>query len=131
MNYNKVILGGNVTRDLQLSYLPSQTAVVEFGIAVNRKWSGKDGTKKEETCFVDCTAFGKSAENLNKYVSKGSPLFIEGRLQFDTWNAQDGTKRSKHKVIVDNFQFLGSKQESDKPEPTKTPEKKGDTSIPF
>jgi single-strand DNA-binding protein len=107
-NFNKVFLMGNLTRDPQLSYLPSQTAVVEFGLAVNRKWTGKDGEKKEDTCFVDCRAFGRPAETLNKYMTKGRPLFVEGRLDFDSWTAQDGTKRSKHRITVENFQFLGS-----------------------
>jgi single-strand DNA-binding protein len=106
-NFNKVLLMGNLTRDPQLSYLPSQTAVVDFGLAVNRRWTGKDGQTKEEVCFVDCRAFGKPAETINKYLSKGRPLFIEGRLTFDSWTAQDGTKRSKHRVTVENFQFLG------------------------
>ncbi|MHC4754995.1 MAG: single-stranded DNA-binding protein [Planctomycetota bacterium] len=106
-NYNKVLLMGNLTRDPQLSYLPSQTAVVEFGLAVNRRWTGKDGDKRESTCFVDCQAFGRPAETLNKYVKRGNPLFVEGRLDFNTWTAQDGSKRSKHRVTVENFQFLG------------------------
>ena len=106
-NFNKVLLMGNLTRDPQLSYLPSQTAVVDFGIAVNRKWTGKDGEKKEDTCFVDCTAFAGLAETINKYLSKGRPVFIEGRLTFNSWSAQDGTKRSKLKVTVESFQFVG------------------------
>ena len=105
-NFNKILLMGNLTRDPQLTYLPSQTAVVEFGLAVNRKWTGKDGEGREETCFVDCRAFGRLAENINKYLTKGRPLFVEGRLTFDSWTAQDGTKRSKHRVTVENFQFL-------------------------
>jgi len=108
-NFNKVLLMGNLTRDPQLSYTPSQTAVVDFGLAVNRRWTSRDGEKKEETCFVDCQAFGRIAENLNKYMSKGRPLFIEGRLTFNSWTAQDGTKRSKHRVTVENFQFLPGK----------------------
>jgi len=107
-NFNKVLLIGNLTRDPQLSYLPSQTPVVEFGLAVNRKWTGKDGQSKDETCFVDCRAFGRLAENINKYMSKGRPLFVEGRLSYDTWTAQDGSKRSRHRVVVENFQFLGA-----------------------
>jgi single-strand DNA-binding protein len=107
-NFNKVLLMGNLTRDPQLSYTPNQTAVVDFGLAVNRKWTSRDGEKKEETCFVDCRAFGRTAENLNKYMSKGRPLFVEGRLTFDSWTAQDGSKRSKHRVTVENFQFLDS-----------------------
>ncbi|MFH1616247.1 MAG: single-stranded DNA-binding protein [Planctomycetota bacterium] len=106
--FNKVILMGNLTRDPQLSYLPSQTAVVDFGLAVNRRWTGKDGQQQEDVCFVDCRAFGRQAENINKYCSKGRPLFVEGRLTFDTWTAQDGSKRSRHRVTVENFQFLGA-----------------------
>lgn len=106
-NYNKVLLIGNLTRDPQLSYLPSQTAVVEFGLAVNRRWKGKDGQSRESTCFVDCRAFGVTAETINKYLTKGRPIFVEGRLDFDTWTAQDGSKRSKHRITVEGFQFLG------------------------
>ena len=109
-NFNKVLLIGNLTRDPQLSYLPSQTAVVDFGLAVNRKWTSKEGEKKEDTCFVDCSAFGRLAENISKYLTKGSPLFVEGRLSFNSWTAQDGTKRNKLKVTVENFQFLGQAQ---------------------
>ncbi len=106
-NLNKVLLMGNLTRDPQLSYLPSQTPVVEFGLAINRKWTGQDGRAGEETCFVDCRAFGRQAETINKYLTKGRPVFIEGRLTFDQWTAQDGSKRSKHRITVENFQFLG------------------------
>ena len=111
-NYNKIILMGNLTRDPQLTYLPSKTAVVEFGLAINRKWKSKDDEDKSETCFVDCKAFGKQAETLNQYLKKGQPLMIEGRLQLSTWEDQSGNKRSKLRVIVETFQFLGTKQES-------------------
>jgi single-strand DNA-binding protein len=104
--FNKILMIGNLTRDPQLSYTPSQTAVVDFGLATNRRWTGQDGSKREETCFVDCRAFGRQAENINKYLNKGRAVFIEGRLTFDSWTAQDGTKRSKHRVTVENFQFL-------------------------
>jgi single-strand DNA-binding protein len=107
-NFNKVFLIGNLTRDPQLSYTPNQTAVVDFGLAVNRRWKGQDGENREETCFVDCRAFGRLAENINKYLTKGRQLFVEGRLTFNSWTAQDGTKRSKHRVTVENFQFLGA-----------------------
>jgi single-strand DNA-binding protein len=103
---NKVFLMGNLTRDPQLSYTPSQTAVVDFGLATNRRWVSKDGEQREETCFVDCRAFGRMAENINKYLTKGRPIFMEGRLTFESWTAQDGTKRSRHRVTVENFQFL-------------------------
>jgi single-strand DNA-binding protein len=107
-NFNKVLLLGNLTRDPQLSYLPSQTAVVDFGLAVNRTWTSKEGTKKEETCFVDCRAFGKQAETIQKYCQKGKQLLVEGRLTFSQWTAQDGSKHSKHRVTVENFQFVGA-----------------------
>jgi len=106
-NFNKVLLMGNLTRDPQLSYLPSQTPVVDFGMAVNRKWTSKEGESKEEVCFVDCRAFSRTAENISKYVKKGQQLFIEGRLVYDAWTAQDGTKRSKHRIQVETFQFIG------------------------
>ena len=105
-NFNKILLMGNLTRDPQLSYTPNQTAVVDFGLATNRRWTGKDGNQREETCFVDCRAFGRQAENINKYLTKGRAVFLEGRLTFDSWTAQDGTRRSRHRVTVENFQFL-------------------------
>lgn len=104
--FNRVLLMGNLTRDPQLSYTPSQTPVVDFGVATNRKWKGPDGNQHDETCFVDCRAFGRMAENINKFFTKGKPIFLEGRLTYDTWTAQDGTKRSRHRVTVENFQFL-------------------------
>ena len=106
-SYNKVLLIGNLTRDPQLTYTPSQTPVVEFGLATNRKWTGQDGSQREETCFVDCRSFGRQAETINKYLSKGRPVFVEGRLSYDSWTAQDGSKRSRLRVTVENFQFLG------------------------
>ncbi len=104
--FNKILLMGNLTRDPQLSYTPNQTAVVDFGLATNRRWTGQDGSQREETCFVDCRAFGRQAENINKYLTKGRPVFVEGRLTFDSWTAQDGTRRSKHRVTVERFHFL-------------------------
>lgn len=106
-NYNKVILLGRLTRDPQLTYTPTHTAIVEFGLATNRQWKGQDGSQHEETCFVDCQMFGKRAEVINKYVHKGDQLFVEGRLKFDSWQAQDGSKRSKLRVSVENFEFVG------------------------
>ena len=107
-NYNKVILVGNLTRDPQMSFLPSQTPVAEIGLAVNRRWRSKEGEQREETCFIDCRAYGKQAETINQYVKKGNPILIEGRLQLDTWEGKDGQKRSRHRVIVENFQFLSA-----------------------
>jgi len=110
-SYNKVILLGNMTRDPQLSYLPSNTAVVEFGMAMNRTFRKQDGSQGEEVCFVDCQMFGKRAEVINKYFSKGSPIFVEGRLKFDSWQAQDGSKRNKLRIFVENFEFVGGGQQ--------------------
>ncbi len=105
-NYNKVLLIGNLTRDPQLSYTPSQTPVVDFGLATNRRWTAQDGNQREETCFVDCRSFGKQAETINKYLTKGRSVFVEGRLTFDSWTAQDGSKRSRLRVTVETFQFM-------------------------
>ncbi len=119
-NYNKVILVGNLTRDPQLSYLPSQMAVVEFGMAINRTWKGADGQKREEVCFVDVRAYGKPAETINHYMAKGQQILVEGRLSFQQWQAQDGSKRSKHIVVVENFQFMGGPAANREAEPGAT-----------
>ncbi|HEY8665058.1 MAG TPA: single-stranded DNA-binding protein [Tepidisphaeraceae bacterium] len=109
-NYNRIIMLGNLTRDPQLRYLPSQMAVVDFGLAVNHKFRTKDGEDREEVCFIDCSAFGKQAEVINQYCQKGRPLLVEGRLKYDTWeDKQGGGKRSKHVIVVENFQFIGSR----------------------
>lgn len=117
-NYNKVIMIGNLTRDPNLSYTPSQTPVVDFGMASNRKWNSQDGSQREEVCFVDCRSFGRMAENINKYCKKGRPLMIEGRLTFSQWENKDGTKRSKHYVTVESFTFVdsGSGERESQPE---------------
>lgn len=101
-NYNKVLLIGNLTRDPDLRYTPSGTAVCNFGLAINHKY--KD---KEETTFVDLEAWQKSAETLAEYARKGDPIFIEGRLKLDSWETQDGQKRNKLMVVCERFQFLG------------------------
>ena len=108
-NYNKVILAGNLTRDPQMSILPSQTPVTEFGMAINRRWKGQDGQQREETCFVDCQCYGRQAEILNQYMSKGRPILVEGRLRFSSWEDKTGQKRSKLRVVVERFQFLGGR----------------------
>jgi single-strand DNA-binding protein len=111
--FNKVILMGNLTRDPELKMLPSNTAVCDFGMAVNRSWTGADGVKKEEVTFVDCSCFGKIAEVLAQYKKKGDALMVDGRLKLDQWDAQDGSKRSKLTVVVENFQFIGGKREEE------------------
>ena len=114
-NLNKVFLIGNLTRDPELRYTPSGTAVASFGIAVNRTWTGQNGEKKEEVCFVDINVFSRRAEIINEYFSKGSPIFIEGRLQFNQWETKDGQKRSTLRVVADDFQFIGSTKKSGGP----------------
>jgi single-strand DNA-binding protein len=106
MSVNKVTLMGNITRDPELKYLPSQTAVCDISLAVNRTWTGQDGVKKEETTFVDCSAFGKTAEVISKHFHKGKPILVFGRLKMDQWEAQDGSKRSKMRVVIEEFTFL-------------------------
>ena len=107
-NVNKVFLIGNLTRDPELRYTPQGTAVGEFGIAINRQWKGPNGEKKEEVCFVDCQAWARGAEIISEYCKKGSSLFVEGRLKLDSWEGKDGQKRSRMRVVVENFQFLGA-----------------------
>src|SRR5437868_14653778 len=109
-SYNRVMLMGNLTRDPQLKYLPSQTPVVEFGVACNRKFRTAQGEDREEVTFVDCAAFGKQAEVINQYMTKGKPIFIEGRLKYDQWeDKQGGGKRSKLTVVMEGFQFVGGR----------------------
>ncbi len=107
--FNKVILVGNLTRDIELRYTPSGTAVGNTGIATSRKFKSADGQQKEEVCFVDLTFFGRTAEIANQYLRKGSKILVEGRLKFDTWEDQNGGKRSKHSITVENMTMLGSK----------------------
>lgn len=102
---NKVLLLGNLTRDPELRYTPSGTAVSTFGLAVNRRYKQNDEWK-DEVCFVDIVCFGKQAENCTEYLNKGSLAFIEGRLQWRSWEGEDGQKRSKHEVVASNVQFL-------------------------
>ena len=108
-SFNRVILAGHLTRDPELKYLPSNTAVCEFGLANNRKWRDKDGNSKEEVCFVDCQAFGRTAEIINLYFRKGRPILIEGRLRYREWTSKEGQKRNKLDVLVESFAFLGGK----------------------
>jgi single-strand DNA-binding protein len=108
-NYNKVLLMGNLTRDVELKYTPSNQPVANIGVAVNRRYRTADGEQREETTFVDCEAWGRTAEVMNQYLSKGRPVFVEGRLKLDQWQDKDGSNRSKLKVVVENFQFIDSR----------------------
>jgi len=107
--FNKVIIVGNLTRDIELKYAPSGTAIGATGIASTRKFKGGDGQMKEEVLFVDITAFGRTAEVMNQYLRKGSKLLVEGRLKLDSWTDQNGGKRSKHSVVIENMTMLDSK----------------------
>lgn len=122
-SFNQVTLLGNVTRDPQLKHLPSQQVVAEFGMAMNRKYRTAAGEDREDVCFVDCAAFGKGAEVIGQYVTKGKPLFVVGRLKLDTWEDKNGGgKRSKLSVVVDTFQFVGGRDGGgNEPEPDDTP----------
>jgi len=105
MNLNKVLLFGNLTRDPELKSLPSGQGVVNFGLATNRTWKDPQGQKKEQAEFHNIVAFGKLAEVINQYARKGSSMLVEGRIQTRSWDAQDGTKRSRTEIVVENFQF--------------------------
>jgi len=106
-SYNRVILMGNLTRDPELSYTPSNTSVCSFGMAVNRRWGDRDGNIKDEVCYVDLTAFGKQGETISQYMNKGRSLLVEGRLRYQKWTNKEGQNRSKLDVVVENFTFLG------------------------
>lgn len=108
-NLNKVMLIGNLTRDPELRHTPKGTAVAELGLAINRQWKDDQGQKQEETTFVDVTLWGRQAELAQQYLTKGNPVYIEGRLNLDSWDDKaTGQKRSKLKVIGENLQFLSS-----------------------
>jgi len=110
--YNKVILVGNLTRDIELKYTQGGMAISKTAIATSRKFKSNTGEQKEEVCFVDITFFARSAEVANQYLHKGSKILVEGRLQFEQWIDQNGQKRSKHGVTVDVMQMLDSKNAS-------------------
>lgn len=144
MNFDKALVGGNLTRNPELRYTASNTPVCDFGIAINRKWRDRDtGEQHEETVFLDCEAWGRNAENINKYFGKGRPIFIEGRHKLDQWkDKKTGANRSKVVITVESFEFCGGdRPESDlQPAPEITVKKKSpgdkhkalkDGDIPF
>ena len=112
-NFNRVFLMGNLTRDPELRYTPSNTPVLTVGLAVNRRWRNQQGENQEEVTFVDCDAFGRTAEVISQYLKKGRPIFIEGRLKLDQWQDKDGGNRSKLKVVIESFEFVDSRNEAD------------------
>jgi single-strand DNA-binding protein len=107
-NFNRVLLMGNLTRNPEIRYTPSGTAVADLGLAVSENFKNKAGETVEQTCFVDVVVWGRQAETASEYLHKGSPVFVEGRLQLDQWESPQGEKRSKLRVRADRVQFLGS-----------------------
>lgn len=114
--YNKVVLVGNLTRDIELRYLPSGSALASSAIATSYKYKTQTGEQKDEVCFLDFNIFGRSAEIANQYLRKGSKVLLEGRLVFEQWTAQDGTNRSKHALRVDTMKMLDNKQDNEQPQ---------------
>jgi single-strand DNA-binding protein len=127
-NLNKVMLIGNLTKDVDVKYTPSGKAVANFGLAINRSYTNSDGEKVEDVCFVDIVAWDRLAEVCGEYLSKGRQAFIEGRLQYRTWEQEDGKKRSKLEVVAQSVQFLGGKADS---EAASSEEGTPDDSVPF
>ena len=109
MNYNKVILGGRMTGDPQLKLTESGLDVCGFSLAINRK---RKEPEPDEVCFIDCTAFGKTASVIGKHFTKGEPILIEGRLKFRQWGGQSGKAEKKHEIVVDRFEFVGGNRDS-------------------
>ena len=111
--YNKVVLVGNLTKDIELKYLPSGSAVATSSVATSHKYKSASGEQKDEVCFLDFTIFGKTGEIANQYLKKGSKVLLEGRLKFEQWTAQDGSNRSRHILSVDTMKMLDSKDKSE------------------
>ncbi|MCK9553634.1 single-stranded DNA-binding protein [Aquamicrobium sp.] len=130
--FNKVILAGNIARDIEIKYLQSGTALATTAIAVNHKYKAQDGTTKEEAMFIDLVFWGRTAEIANQYLKKGSQVLVEGRLTLEQWTAQDGSKRSKHSIAVETLQMLGSKDASNNaPAAQQATQKAAKSNSPF
>ena len=125
-NLNKVMLLGNLTRDPELRYAPSGTAVVRLGLAVNHRY-GQGEAVREETLFIDVVVFGRQGEAASEHLAKGHPVLVEGRLKLQTWEDQEGRKHSKHEVLADRLQFLGARSREDSAAPVEHEEE----AIPF
>lgn len=115
MNFNRVFLGGNLTRDVEMKTIQSGTSIAQFGLAINRRWKDAGGADKEEVTFVDCNAWGKTAETIARFFTKGKPILVEGRLKLDQWE-KDGERKSKLSVVVESFTFVGGKDAATQPE---------------
>lgn len=114
---NTVILKGNLTKENELKYLPSGSAICSNSIATTKKWKDQQGQQKEKTCFIDIVVFGKGAEIFNQYTKKGSKIIIRGSIELDQWQDQQGQNRQKHKISVEEFEFLDSKQDNQQNQP--------------
>ena len=122
MSYCKVIIIGNLTREPELRVTPGGTQIAQFAVAINRKWKDANGQPKDEVSFVDIEAWGKTAENIAKYFHKGDPIFVDGRLKQDSWEVKtSGQKRTRLKVIAEQFQFQGGKRNGGESDPDQTP----------
>ena len=111
--FNKVVMIGNLTRDVELRYLPnSGSAIATIGLACNRKFKRQDGSMGDETCFIDVKFIGRTAEVVNQYLRKGSKVLVEGRLVYETWTDQTGAKKSRHSIMGENMQMLDTRQDS-------------------
>ncbi len=110
--FNKVIMVGRLTRNVELKYLPSGSAAATIGLATSRRFKKQDGTLGEEVCFIDARLFGRTAEIANQYLSKGSSVLIEGRLTYESWMDQTGKKNSRHTITADSLQFMDKKSDN-------------------
>jgi len=122
--FNKVILVGNLTRDIEVKFTASNLAIGSTGIATNRKFKNQMGEEKEEVMFLDITFFGRTAEIANQYLKRGSKVLVEGRLKLDQWTDQSGQKRSKHSLVVESMKMLGGKNEEEYVGPVPTEQRK-------
>ena len=113
--FNKTIIIGNLTKDIQLNYVQNGTAIAKGTVASNYKYKSANNDQKEEVCYLDFNLFGRSAEVANQYLKKGSKVLLEGRLVLENWTAQDGTNRSKHSLRVENMKMLGGQNETYQP----------------
>lgn len=113
MNFNRVILGGHLTRDPELKDGENGSKIVNFGVASNRIWNNKEGEKQEETCFVNCVAFGKMGANIDRFFTKGRPILLEGRLRFEKWEDKEGKSRNTLRVVVEKFEFVDKRKSED------------------
>lgn len=138
-SFNKVIIAGNLTREPELRYTPKSTAVCQFGMAINRHWTTEAGERREEVTFVDCKAFARQAEVLAQNLRKGAPVLVEGRIAQEEWEDKaTGQKRRATRIVVESFQFLGSRPDGERPSanpaPTPTDEKPASAAgddVPF